>query len=620
MSSPVVLEHRAETIRLPHRRNVPNFGDNIRVVVEEDNSSKGAAKVTISRVDDHQHEMAVLEITKEGESLPSEIVAELLKIGEGDKNAVCYTNDTLFKVEDLVKRRGLSLSIRMPGMTDQVLSLDDLPFDDPSSGLHEPSEMRDGLTGLRTRILLHSKSGRERLEQDISGPKVLYCFDLKHMGVANKAGLGELVDTFLKEIPKIAEQTLASLKYEVIRLGGDEFSIIIQDTEKTTQAMQAFQKALNTKRLELFAIEKLREVDNKARVRDETKKILSEYTEHCGGKTDKGFLQGFETWLRKQLNNSKIKGGIGELTLALAKRRVRADKTEHKESCLLACSWGAVKLGDDLSQIDLALGKADQGIQRSKGSASSKLPLPSSLEKAIKTIKVREATVAVSEQVEIAETQYSQHYREISLLDYLLRHTQAEHRSRVEVNALRGKLALFAATDPAVDNTVLRLGPIMDDLIAHYMFLNKRTSVHVLSLNISEFGIINNRFGADQGDQMYGCLAVLARKYFGTDVMIRKDGGSLYIFSRRPFDLAKVNVIREEYDPKLHFGAREEKAYGEYLIKIALSNFISGINVEPKRRDKYHVIEAQVWLLEVEAKDKIGPLFKRLALMPSEKL
>ncbi len=141
-------------------------------------------------------------------------------------------------------------------------------LNDLKSGLHG---VKDPQTGLETKAMFLSMRGIKELNRAVPGSKVVYLLDFNGFSVLNKLGLGSIPDALVKRINKLFERAIKEGSHEtssgtkvipkakLVRIGGDEFALVIQDNDQGRVVMRSFAKRLEAARESLLRGKKYRE-------------------------------------------------------------------------------------------------------------------------------------------------------------------------------------------------------------------------------------------------------------------------------------------------------------------------------------------------------------------------
>lgn len=388
------------------------------------------------------------------------------------------------------------------------------------------AEVTDTATGFSLKSLILDQEALNRVSRRIPGEKLLTYIDFNHMKIPNQFGLSKQVDEFIKELPALFAQSFEGKgEYEVVRLGGDEFLIICEDTEESLNAVNQAQKAISSLRDKMFPISdpKVSLAERVAALREEERMLSYEYW----SKTHSGSVEEFGQWMieeksregqRRMLENAAANPHTLQFVLSMLAIVRREDRNEHSATArlpILSASMASGKIGTELSpQNILALvSKLSEKVGERKRDPEVDL----------------NTVFKFDPQHDFASTQQ---------LSELAAYTERVLRSEQLCQELRASLNLRAqaetlkaireieAADPAVPS-VMRFNQITKRRAADFLQLTHSKMYLAIEFDVLGYGAINNVLGADVADDVYRNVAAIAQKRLPASVSIRVGGGGL---------------------------------------------------------------------------------------------
>ena len=395
----------------------------------------------------------------------------------------------------------------------------------------------DGGTGLRTKAALLSSIGVQEINENIPGPKVFFFWDFNNMGAPNHYGLRNEVTMVIKKISSIAATVFKNCRYELFRLGGDEFGGVIEADKASL--IQEFAWQVQTAVQQYFAMlgdhPWSREQIDKARryvaVREESKKIFQEYQQQF---PDQNSLEHYINWLRQSGleppadSHLHLARQAGMLELAWARQRASSGAD------FMTFSPVEINVGEALSVDNLqrALALADKEVHVQKYRVDQG---PEKLSLAAET-KRRENDVYEQSMQQARELELGRLEKEL---------VNCRNNPWRQSQIMMEKEALLRR-DPVLGG-VYRLDYIRHESLQSVLKVRGDNNLSAMVLDLEQFGSINNHFGYSKGDEVMRDLITALNpilKALNKTFVLRAGGGKIILVG---FDnLAAVSADIQE--------------------------------------------------------------------------
>ncbi len=482
------------------------------------------------------------------------------------------------KAEGLFPQR----PFRRPGIPYQ--SVPDFPFAGSQESLKEtslppPLMVRDKLTGLLTAKFLDSEDGVADLTKRISGAKALFFIDVNHMGVADKFGLKDNIDTFLSRLSEAAEQTLGkSLKYAMLRIGGDEFAIVIQDTDRvaTAKAMTEFISKVNTLKDEHFLPNDdnrviLENAENFAQLRAAVRLLRSQHYKSLHP-SERFTCAAYRSWLLAHEGWEEPTGKEGnaaQLSVTLATDILKAAGRRPPVMMTFSVSPG-IELAPKLScdALHTALRTAQYEINRIKetGGFEPDVRVPPNTR-----LTPRAAELSSSYNAAKADEVFRIHEHHTRLLAQA---SESDPDAATLLNLRRKELRACAALDPALRAQVFRFNLIKDKQAGDFLNLTQNESYQVIKFDIARYGVLNH-VSYQRADAIFNEVAKRVEETLPPGLLMRANGGALYYLTpvTHAVDAQNIRALNNRLNLLLEESITDERSVAEVEEREALENW-----------------------------------------------
>jgi len=536
-------------------------------------------QVNLARIDSNMCEKVVLLLAGPVERTRTTLPQEIETLIRGTENQ----SGTVDEVVDRVTAWAKAEQIR-PHATVREFSSTSVPLDELVQGLdfttpQNPIDVKDRLTQFRGKSAFNSHEAMAKLNETISGEKLLFGFDVRGVGEANRVGLGkEAVDTFFSHLGTIAKESLGSLNHEVIRLGGDEFAIVLQDRgDESIAAVKRFNASAMQLRDKLLVIDDPRVQDAELRlaIRGKMRALFSEnYTLEVTSREDyieKLLLTvplAHQAELREKAATPDGHIDSGKLTLMIATQGLDIEKeTEACDRRVLDFVGAIVKIGmnPDSEFMSEALATIDKITHNLKERPQSSAD---ELHELDPQVHIRAATRRSIQAVDEVSKEFEASLQDLS--------------KKQSFSGLDGIHAIIKqnnmnATDPEIgyENKVLRLGLVHDFTIGQILPVSFPCHYDCFEVRLEPFGPLNNQLGSDRADDIYRAMAREIREMYPDAVLIRRNGGNLVVLTPQAEDFRNLQDFEQKINNVMTSasGNRYQRAVAEHEQRQALRGY-----------------------------------------------
>lgn len=440
----------------------------------------------------------------------------------------------------------------------------------------------DARTGFRGKAVILSEHGMQVINEEIPGKK-LFCFiDFDHMSVPNKFGFGTAVDKFVGSFPKIAAQAFGNTPYECLRLGGDEFGIILPNTVVAKTQLKTFFDLLEASRkLALPEGKDFEDAQKFAALRTAMRKVRKKYLEEAESAQKQVTLQGYSNWLQGQgaVLPKSVEGQelslarqVGLLQRSIAEMRIQSGQ-EPALIDVLTASQAVMDVGDSPTpeQMMRAIRHGDGLIHQAKRSGkktdTSLHPLESTEES--------QDLAYERENFKLREKRYHDLQRELG------RATTDKERE-----SLQDRMHTIRLSDAAIDD-VVRFDVVKEKTAQEILRIKEPTSCTLLQVDIPGFGAINNNVGYAFGDKTYRNVSSKITSAMEASGLksyhIRKGGGEMLIVVKGSVESVKLSELSSQINQYLKEALSDPRVLMEASEKEALD--ASREDISPLKKD-----------------------------------
>ncbi|RMD86363.1 MAG: GGDEF domain-containing protein, partial [Candidatus Dadabacteria bacterium] len=243
-----------------------------------------------------------------------------------------------------------------------------------------PSERIDPVTGLRDKSSILSPRAIDKLDQKLGKgkPKVVLYFDFDHLSVPNRFGMRKELDALLGHIKAIAEESFGvfGVNFELIRIGGDEFACIVQDTPETAKAISHFVNQFQELRERFLPSDdpRYKKAARFAAIREGMRGVLASYKREIEERGVDFSLERYREYILEEIKKlspedfARLKEvqSPGKLAFNLVALKIRSGELPS-EVDVATVTAAAVRVPSlSCQSIHLAVGSADKEIHRRK--------------------------------------------------------------------------------------------------------------------------------------------------------------------------------------------------------------------------------------------------------------
>lgn len=467
-------------------------------------------------------------------------------------------------------------------------------------------ELKDNLTGAATKYTLLSEKKLAEMYQR-PGQHFLAFIDFAHMSVGNDVGLRKEVNALLGRALTLAKECFASIdpNFDFVRAGGDEFAIhfAVQGEgakERLATALKSYKEKLAAAKREIFGDPNelihsdankalsILEGEHYAAIRHESRILRAEYEEgeRAAGRTPRlqttaglvqfgawivrNYGQGIPAELRATLEN--LGQGFFDSAAMASSVLVQLPRPDLENAVAkLENLVGRAKVGDsgsiqfmfprvavvDLSTdcsdrieaedvgltrsltMSLALGKADKLVHQIQRNVIPEDFLPQQITPDIK-LKPDEASEIRALNMRVKQAQAVVAKLRDPALDSLGRAAYLSDGIRL------------LTSDPSVEDTPrLSLVSYLQACALLPVGREETRSFSIFRFDLPGAGAVNNHSSYRDLDRIVTELAKEARKLFPEALVLRVDGGSLYLFVPGKADLQIINELRARMNQDL---------------------------------------------------------------------
>jgi GGDEF domain-containing protein len=467
----------------------------------------------------------------------------------------------------------------------------------------------DRLTGMYLKNVVFSAQGRALIDTIVPGPKRFVLLDCQHAGAANNHGGGEQIDRYFASLSGIFQRAAleAGITHVPLRLGGDEFGLVIPDDERATRFLKRVLIEVERSRathvgsgsdaLGSFVVERdtMRMLRNLYRREAELRghplcpQGFREYLEGEFLSTERGAALSAEAFgeylkernltdrLQETLDNPKT-CAVGEaLHAAYLQKFLAISLIGGMRSPAGRFSMASVHIGEGLRWEDyhLAEGVASKRIQSTKDKVFTlEIEPPVSIHG---NFVVKSHESAACRAFEDRERMFGE------LRKALAREPLGSPKRAVDLF----RLTMLAVSDPNLPGVVR--GELARELPAEVVLGESLESpFHALIVNVQSFGVFNNSKSYVEADRMLATVMAAVGEEFPHLAIVRQGGGRLVFLGHHPPEVADLGRIAQ----RLHGVVREhftadpiayQRMLLEYGERIALaSQWKNGEFVVPK--------------------------------------
>lgn len=540
-------------------------------------------------------------------------------------------------IEKAARELGLEASVSIPSAGIQGLAYGHLAGACRRLEDRLASDLLDGLTGLRTRSLFSSSRDVAALNARLSGPKILFTLDFDHVRIADRFGFGRELEEVFRSLHRCAAEAFqkSGMPCEVVRLGGDEFGVLVGGCNSRVmfrQGLQKFMDLVGIAREEAFS-----RVDQKpdgtkdfekacrgALLREHMRALRKEFGAVCKERAD-FTLAGYKNWLLQRSGAISVpqEATTGALELALALKAAGEAPLKRADTARLmgftvsdVIILGGRPAPEDYSR---ALGQADRSIKPRKG------------------VKSFPQTVLLDSQIE--ERQSSKEARrrqdelEQGLRSGLAEFAVEEKEGRLSLiekfDFLREKLLLWAS-DPSQKSGLGRFNYLADVLQGDVLGIDKPRLYAVVEKDIIGFSSFNLE-GEERADAVFGRLVLVGHSELGGALFLRNGGGrstaliplppGLDASSRRALAAHAMSLywkLEGEFENsarRLHWGEEVQAIKGDlglatYLGEQALSEYLG---FSRQQKSEFRTAPHYVGFANAVPEERFRELGRRLA-------
>jgi len=421
----------------------------------------------------------------------------------------------------------------------------------------------DPLTGLPTRNLLHSPTGRAALAEQIPGPQMLALLDCQHAGAANRFGFGGALDRYFAALPGVVSRiTAGRAEYRMLRLGGDEFALIVEESPAGHQLIRDLIPAIEETRARYLGHSE-GALGRYVVERDMMRMIRGDYRKGAETRGEPISLEGFRGWMEQEfltnppieaLSSSElehflkthgydercanlpadpdrpwIRAAIQTGLMQKFMAHVLADRAVRPAARF---SLALVHLGEQPTWETLhrAEGHAARRIHASKDEVFVQAVAP--LEEIDPAIVVKHDGVFGRDQYLARELRYREAWAQLE---------GAPPESPERAEGL-WRIIRDAVMDPSLDG-VLRSNLASDLPVAVALGLSGAPELTAIRLSFPGFGVLNNHLGYARADRCLTELVRAAAEIAPPRAIIRDGGGDLVLFATVPLPPGGAAVL-----------------------------------------------------------------------------
>ncbi len=403
---------------------------------------------------------------------------------------------------------------------------------------------RDRLTGLRGASILSTSSGIRELDREIPGPKEIHLFDFNGMSDANRFGMRQNVDDFLREMPERVTAVLAGhgLNGELLRLGGDEFVIVLEHRPGASErCMSAVLRELQSLRGECFDDdERMRGAEWFNGMKNAFRQLRAEYCENLrpGEHFSFEYYRQFLDDNPEQVEERARTVSRPVMSVCAAGRLIKEDFTvERVNQALGQCAWSV------------------HSLKKSAGRGCSRRSRVTPLGEALPEDRTSESFVRGADAAEICGADHRQAgYREIiEGKKWFEAHEDSSYREYVAPSIATADF--FRLRDNVLEQTV-RLDYARSLLLADYVGprfkrnakgcrredLQKRPKIGVLTIDLHYFSVFNNQWDYSRANAL---MIPVEKKLLELHpwLLVRSGGGTLTAIVNRILNLSGEEIV-----------------------------------------------------------------------------
>ncbi|MBX7145301.1 MAG: hypothetical protein K1X79_12675, partial [Oligoflexia bacterium] len=554
-------------------------------------------------------------------------------------------------------------------------------------------ELKDTLTGAATKYSLLSERKLEAMLKR-PGEHYLAFIDFAHMSVGNDVGLRDEVNALLERVYPLARECFGAIdpNFDLVRPGGDEFALHFavtgaQTKERLAEALKVFKQKVVLAKREIFGdpdilsatdpekAQRLVEAEHYAAIRHESRILrpLFEANERALGRIPRlqveNGLVGYGAWLISRLGTS-----IAENLMPLLPKEVTPECFGTPARATVALS------GLRRERLEIIVSELENIIARNRVGPTGRI------EFMFPRIAVVDLEAPCGYQVEATDIGFARSIRmslALGKADKLVHQIQRgelhedmlphpitddiklKPDDRSEILALNGRIGeagkvIEKLREPGLDRIAraaylqdgMRLftsDPSVEDtprlsLVTHLkasallpISLKEKRDFTILRFDLPGAGAVNNHSSYRDLDRIITGLAREARKLFPESLVLRVDGGSLYVFVPGQANTEVVLELRDSMNQelakmaarlpfaRLEFNQKQvlrdmvrrgqEQASG-LAGKVTGPDFFRTFNKDSIRSMRFLEMDVEAKQLEIHGEEELSRIISRWRLAP----